>query len=153
MKMNLKGHARLEINGRVIPLTVDVGELRSIIASMVQELIHFDIESSNFSTLQFTFSKRPIPSKLESSNWDSLLMEKGIEVNQVHNDDPIEGFPDITWGEFSQLTDDPIWVAARNLAANRSGFGEREAQEIIGQYMQKYGDTKFAKLLGDKPWA
>lgn len=149
MQANLKMYGVLRINQDMV---IDLGhnEIRVLIAKAAQALIGVEIDSRSVSALQIQLSKQPI--RQIETDWDKMIRESGLQVNQVMDDDPLPDFPDITWGEYNQVCQDSVFTQALILSnpKTREKFGRDEMDSIKAAFKQKYGETKFFKLIGDR---
>lgn len=144
MNPNTKVHAALKINGRVIHLGEGTMEIKQVPIALARTIMDSDLTPQTFSGLELKVSKRPIQWDKVEDGFDTGIMQ---HVKQVANDDPVEGFPDITYGELAALEDDPIWIQYRNLRVNPEQFQGQDGTAIAAQWWNKYGQSKFRHLL------
>jgi hypothetical protein len=109
---------------------------------LMTRILEHDLETRNFSTLTIQISKRPIT---DQSGEFGDLMKYAVVADESQ---AMDGFPDITWKEFMDLTEDcRDFDNMRQLNQHASKFSPDEQREIISRFDDKYHDTKFWQLF------
>lgn len=137
----IKAYGELIINGE----SVDLGrsEIKNIMSKIVQAIIDTSMPYENFSTLTIHLSKRPlVKSEVHDEFWDRFMAENLVHINQVHEDDLIEG-TQITWGQWESLRAQPEWTNMKALTTEPDKYTETEAQSIRQAYQDKFLGTDF----------
>lgn len=118
-------------------------EIRKVPLMLGRWVLESELDSRDFSSLQLQLSKRPI----SPNQRPSVTGETGGAIAQVDADEPFDSQGDITFGEISDLSDDPVWTQYQALRRAPDEYPQSESSLIVRAWTEKYGQSKYARLL------
>ena len=114
------------------------------VVAIIKEVFALGMEHRDFSKLEIVVAKRPIPTGKEEKSWDSAFDDLPMADA---DEETLIGFPDITMAEYHEVYMEPIWAARQRLKTNPDDYTPEEAIRIKAEWLRRYDQTKFAKLM------
>lgn len=139
---------RLIMNGKVIFETKQT--MVESITKLVAAIQDSNLTSSSFSSLTLEINRRPISDDSLANEFQKLLTDHRVEVVELKDTDSMEGFPDITWREYHDAMEEPIFVNRIRLARtkDRSAYTHDEIDSIKQTFLHDYANTKWEAFIG-----
>ena len=145
--LNFTANGMLSINGENTQLGRD--KISNLLIKALTILKTQDMPSSNFSSLSITISKREINPNEPVDEFSRMLVGNMIHMEEVTDDDFVEGYDNITWGEYISLLDDSVFCNMMRFARDKdkSKYTSAEIEQIRHEYLNKYASTKFHQVI------
>lgn len=147
--LEINAFGSISINGENTKFERDT--IHNQLIKMLAMIKSNDLPASRFSSIQITLSKRPMDHNDSTSNdpFEKMLNDHSLPISQVSDDDLMEGYNNITWGEYVDLMNDSVFTQKLKLARkiNIDKFTQTEIDQINRDYDEIYRATKFHQII------